>query len=139
MPRADTPGSLAGMLGIDPTGLVATLDRFNADTRIGRDTQFHRGEAGWGQMRINASLGTLERSPFFGIELHPTALCSAGLSADPDGRVIHLRGHAFEGLYAVGNAAAHTEYGSGYQTGFSLASGMVFGLQAARHLANVAL
>ena len=61
---------------------------------------------------------------------------AAGLRADPNGRVVHVRGHAMAGLYAVGNAAAHTEYGSGYQTGFSLASGMVFGRLAARDIAG---
>ena len=89
-------------------------------------------------MRVNAAscLGTVEVAPFFGIELHPTALGSAGLLADPAGRVMDVRGRIIPGLYAVGNAAAHTEYGSGYQTGFSLASGMVFGLLAARDMAG---
>lgn len=138
VPRAATPRALAARLGIDPDGLTATLDRFNADTRAGRDTLFHRGEAGWGQMRVSpaSSLGTVEAAPFFGIELHPTALGSAGLLADPAGRVMDVRGRIIPGLYAVGNAAAHTEYGSGYQTGFSLASGMVFGLLAARDMAG---
>ena len=135
VPRAETAAALATQLGIEPAGLASTLERFNADVQGGIDTQFHRGEAAWGQMRINASLGTIEKAPFFGIELHPTALGSAGVLADPVGRVIHLRGHPIPGLYAVGNAAAHTEYGSGYQTGFSLASGMVFGLLAARDIA----
>ena len=133
--RAETPPALAVRLGIDADGLSATLARFNADARAGRDTVFQRGESSWGQARIGASLGTLERAPFYGIELHPTAIGSAGLLADPSGRVMGLRGRPIPGLYAVGNAAAHTEYGSGYQTGFSLASGMVFGLLAARDIA----
>ena len=38
------------------------------------------------------------------------------------------------GLYAVGNAAAKTELGTGYQAGLTMASGMTFGLLAAKHL-----
>jgi hypothetical protein len=39
-------------------------------------------------------------------------------------------------VYAVGNAAAHTEYGVGYQAGHSLASGMTFGYLAVLHMLN---
>lgn len=49
---------------------------------------------------------------------------------------MHVRGRPIPGLYAVGNAAARTETGSGYQTGFSLASAMTFGLIAARDMAE---
>ena len=52
--------------------------------------------------------------------------------------MIHQRGHAIPGLYAVGNAAAHTEYGVGYQAGHSLASGMTFGYLAVRHMLDAA-
>ena len=47
-----------------------------------------------------------------------------------------MRGHAIPGLYAVGNAAARTETGAGYQTGYSLASGLTFGWLAAQDMAN---
>jgi succinate dehydrogenase/fumarate reductase flavoprotein subunit len=38
------------------------------------------------------------------------------------------------GLYAAGNNSVHTEYGVGYQAGFSLGSAMTFGYLAARHM-----
>ena len=82
------------------------------------------------------TLGTIAEPPFHGIRLHPTALSSAGLRADASARVIHVRGHPIAGLYAVGNVAARSETGSGYQTGFSLTSALTFGLIAARHLAH---
>jgi 3-oxosteroid 1-dehydrogenase len=47
-----------------------------------------------------------------------------------------VRGMPIPGLYAIGNTAARTETGSGYQTGFSLASAMTFGLIAARDMAQ---
>ena len=135
--RADTPQVLAGLLGIDPAGLAGSLDRFNADVRAGRDRAFRRGETPWGLTRIDPSvtLGTIEVPPFRAIELHPTALSSAGLAADAAARVLDVRGRVMPGLFAVGNAAARTETGSGYQTGYSLASALTFGLIAARGIA----
>lgn len=137
VPRAATLEGLAAMLGIDGDGLVETVRRFNADAREGRDGEFQRGETPWGLSRLgpSATLGPIEQPPFHGIRLHPTALASAGLLADARARVMHVRGHPLPGLYAAGNAAARTETGAGYQTGYSLASGMVFGWLAARDMA----
>ena len=139
VPRADTLPDLAAQLGLDADALVATVQRFNAQVWAGRDQDFQRGETPWGltRFRPGATLGTIEQPPFCGIELHPTALSSAGLLADDKAQVHHVRGHAMPGLYAIGNAAARTETGSGYQTGFSLASGMTFGLIAAREMAGL--
>ena len=47
---------------------------------------------------------------------------------------LHQRRGPIAGLYAVGNAAAHTEYGVGYQAGHSLTSGMTFGYLAVLHM-----
>jgi 3-oxosteroid 1-dehydrogenase len=129
---------VAAALGIDADGLQATADRFNAGARQGIDSQFHRGEAARGLTKITpgATLGTIEQAPFYGIELHPTSLASAGVLADQRARVMHVRGRPIPGLHAIGNAAARTETGSGYQTGFSLASAITFGLIAARDIAR---
>jgi 3-oxosteroid 1-dehydrogenase len=129
---------VAAVLGIDPAGLQATAERFNADARLGIDSEFHRGEVARGLTTFapGATLGTIEQPPFYGIELHPTSLASAGVVADPRARVMHVRGMPIPGLYAIGNAAARTETGAGYQTGFSLASAMTFGLLAARDMAG---
>ena len=133
-----TLGAVAAALGIDAAALQATADRFNADARRGVDSEFHRGETARGLTKFapGGTLGTIEKSPFYGIELHPTSLASAGLVADERARVAHVRGMPIPGLYAVGNAAARTESGSGYQTGFSLASAITFGLIAARDMAR---
>ena len=139
VPRAETLAGLAAQLGIAAEGLAATIARFNADARAGHDGEYRRGETPWGLGRLNpaATLAPIEKPPFYGIRVHPTAISSAGLLADTAARVIHVRGHAIPGLYAVGNAAARTETGGGYQTGYSLASGMTFGLLAARNIAGV--
>ena len=133
-----TLADVAAALGIDAVALQATADRFSADARRGIDSEFHRGETPRGLTKFapGGTLGTIEEPPFYGIELHPTSLASAGVLADQWARVMHVRGMPISGLYAVGNAAARTETGSGYQTGFSLASAMTFGLIAARDMAQ---
>ena len=136
---ADFPAEIALVLSNRPdaAGLETTAARFSADALAGHDSAFLRGETPWGLARPSpaATLGSIAKAPFYGVPLHPTALASAGLQADASARVLHVRGQPMPGLYAVGNAAARTETGAGYQTGYSLASGMAFGLLAARDLA----
>jgi ABC-type nitrate/sulfonate/bicarbonate transport system substrate-binding protein/glycine/D-amino acid oxidase-like deaminating enzyme len=97
--------------GIDAAGLAATL------------------EESWGTVA----------EPLYAIELKPGISSSAGLAADEDARVLNWRGGTVSGLYAIGDAAAHDEYGSGYQSGFNLGSAMTFALRAARAIAALAL
>jgi 3-oxosteroid 1-dehydrogenase len=125
--RAGTVEDLAAKLGIDATGLAATVQRFNGFARAGKDEDFHRGEAAWNLAKdMKGSLGTIERAPYYGIELHPSGVSSAGIAADEFGRALHVRGDPIPGLYVSGNAAARTEYGAGYQLGHSLTSAMTF-------------
>ena len=139
--RADDLRELAGKLGVDPDGLVSTVERFNDFAREGVDADFHRGGLTWrlanssGVARKNASLGPIEKPPFHGLELHPSlGTSSAGLLTDEHACVIHQRRRPIPGLYAIGVASARTELGAGYQAGLNIASGLVFGLRAAEHM-----
>jgi predicted oxidoreductase len=85
----------------------------------------------------NPSLGEVSTPPFYGVQLYPTGAGSGGLLADSRARVVHLRGQPIPGLYAIGNTAAHTDYGTGYQAGQSLASAMTFSYLAAHHMAGL--
>ncbi len=149
--RADTLEKLGGLLGVDGAGLATTAERFNGFARKGVDEDFRRGAASWtlasaevwknkGENRDepNPRLGTVRVAPFYGIELHPSCFVSHGLLTDANAQVVHQRGKPIPGLYAVGNAAAHTEYGIGYQAGFSLGSAMTFGYLAACHMRDLA-
>jgi succinate dehydrogenase/fumarate reductase flavoprotein subunit len=147
--RADTPAALAAALGIDAAGLSRTVAGFNDFARAGVDADFGRGKTIWSLARkdqwqptraderyVNPSLGTLRIAPFYGVELHPSAFASAGLLTNARAQVIDQRQQPIPGLYAAGNAAAHTEYGVGYQAGHSFASGMIFGYLGAHHMAE---
>jgi 3-oxosteroid 1-dehydrogenase len=120
--------------------LVNTAARFNSFVQTGVDADFRRGENQWklasakASRGANASLGSIEEPPFYGVALHPTGAASVGLLADGCGRVVHQRRHPIAGLYASGNVAAATEHGIGYQAGLSLASSMTFSYLAVRHM-----
>jgi 3-oxosteroid 1-dehydrogenase len=136
-------GSLATKLGVDPAGVRQTHERFNGFARSGTDADFHRGELAWRLAQDSArksgpnqSLGALDRPPFYGVELRPSAGGSAGILTNEHCQAVHHRGHPIAGLYAIGNAAARTEFGAGYQAGLTLASGMTFGYIAAEHMAG---
>jgi 3-oxosteroid 1-dehydrogenase len=138
--RADTVHSLAKKLQIDPAGLARTVDRFNRFASGGRDTDFKRGELAWRLAKadvplgVNPSLGSIAKPPFYAVELHPSGLESAGLWTNALGQVLNLRRKPIPGLYALGNAAAHTDFGAGYQAGYTLASSMTFAYLASDHM-----
>lgn len=137
--RADTPAGLATKLGVDPAGLVQTFARFNADVAMGRDSEFHRGEAKWSLSHDKGNaqpqrLGALDKGPFYGIEAKPAAGSAAGLLTNRNAQVLRYDRKPIAGLYAMGNTAARIEFGVGYQAGYTLASGITFGLVSARHM-----
>jgi succinate dehydrogenase/fumarate reductase flavoprotein subunit len=143
VPRDATLVGLAGQLGIDPAGLVATVERFNQHARDGIDRDFGRGAMKWGLAKRepgvapNRSLGAISEPPFHGIALHPTlGTSSAGLATNAQAQVLHQRRHPIPGLYASGVVAARTELGTGYQAGLNLASGMTFSRLAVEHMAQ---
>src|ERR1700751_5723136 len=136
---ADTLSELAAILRIEAGRLQQTVSRFNGFVASGVDEDFHRGEHRWKLASQplqsgNGSLGSVEKPPFYGIELHPSGGSSVGLLTDVYGRVIHQRRRPIPGLYASGNAAAATEHGIGHQAVLSLASSMTFSYLAVRHM-----
>lgn len=72
--------ALAAKVGIDGEGLEATVERFNANAREGRDPDFQRGESAhdiwWGDPAYRgdprATLGPIEGGPYYAI------LCDRG-------------------------------------------------------------
>ena len=141
--EADTPGELAGKLGIDAAGLERTLARFNENARRGVDPDFERGSFAWSVRLVgdldypNPNLGPLDKPPYYGVRLVPVGvgINSHGLRTDACARVLHVRGHPIPGLYAVGNSAALLDLGAGYQSGTSNMRAITWGYVAGRHAA----
>jgi succinate dehydrogenase/fumarate reductase flavoprotein subunit len=142
--RADTLAGLARSLGISPEGLDKTARRFNDFVREGVDRDFNRGGKKWKQAApeaiktgsaANRALGTIEKAPFYGIEVVPAPVVpSGGLRTNRHAQVMSVREQPIGGLYAVGNAAAHLEFGMGYQAGISLMSALTFGYLCVEHI-----
>ena len=141
MHRAETIGELAERIGVDARGLAATVRRFNADARLGHDTEFGRGSAaqdrhlGDPAVRPNPCLAPLEAAPFFAVRIRPGALGTAGgLQTDLNGRVLTPSGEPVPGLYSAGNCSAtvfHDAYPGG---GATLGSAVTRGFTAAEHV-----
>ena len=141
MKRADTIEDLARQCGIDASGLKATVERFNAFARNGRDEDFGRGANGlsiWSgdpSNRPNPSLGAIEKPPFHAVEIWPGDVGTyGGLVADQFGRVLTEAGQPIPGLYATGVCTAGVT-GTHYPgPGGSLGPSFVFGWVAAKHM-----
>ena len=140
---ATTLRELARKLGVDPDGLEATVLRFNAMARAGRDEEFHRGENAYDRyysdptVRPNPNLAPLERPPFYGVRFYPGDIgTKGGLVTDEHARVLRANGEPIPGLYATGNTAAsvmgHTYPGPGATLGPALVFGYIAALHAAR-------
>lgn len=144
--QADTLEELADKLGIDPEGLVAEVDAFNAEATAGTDSKFHRGERAYdaaipelmsGGRRAdlaNIALGPLTTGPFYGILCVPgTCGTNGGLHIDEYAQVLKPNGDPIPGLLAVGNCTASILGGAYAGGGTTLASGSVMGWIGVRH------
>lgn len=139
--KADSLRELAEKLDIDPEGLEKSVKRFNENARKGEDPDFDRGSFSWSQRLVgdfdypNPNLGPLDKAPYYGVKLVPVSvgINSHGLKTDVHAHVVHVRGQAISGLYAVGNSAALRDLGAGYQSGTSNMRAITWGYIAARH------
>jgi 3-oxosteroid 1-dehydrogenase len=142
IPRADSLPDLAKKLGINVEGFMRTIERFNDFARVGIDQDFHRGELKWklasakGRASKNPALGTIQGSPFYGVELLPSIANSAGLVANTAAQVMNHRRQPVPGLYASGVVAVRDEGGAGYQAGLTLAAAMTFSYLAVEHMVS---
>jgi 3-oxosteroid 1-dehydrogenase len=144
MIEAATLAELARKCGIDAERLDATVKRFNQFALAGVDEDFGRGASAYNRFfgdpshKPNASLGTIEKGPFYAVKLYPGDVgTSGGLVTDEFARVLRKDGTFIPGLYAAGNAAAPVVGASYPGAGASIASSLVFGFVAARHALDV--
>jgi len=140
--EGQTLRELAQKLGVDATGLEASISKINSYAESGIDPDFHRGETAY-QHNIgdataggkNPNLGPLKIAPFYAVKLYPGDIgASTGLATDADARVLNQDGQAIPRLYAVGNDM-HSIMGGVYTgPGITIGPGLVFAYLAARHV-----
>ena len=142
--RADTLRELAQQCGIDPTGLEAEVAKFNRFADAGVDEDFGRGASvhnrlmGDPTVKPNASLGRIEKAPFYAVTIWPMDVgTSGGLVTDEYARVLRVDGSVIAGLYATGNATAPVVGASYPGAGASIGAAIAFGYVAARHALGV--
>jgi 3-oxosteroid 1-dehydrogenase len=141
--RADSVEGLANILGVSEAGLKNTIQRFNGFAHDGVDADFHRGEKRWKQANPNfiqtgnvrnRALGTIEKSPFYGLRMSPAPVVpSGGIRTNRCGQALNAHSAPIRRLYCVGNVAAHREFGVGYQAGLSLTSALTFAYLSIEH------
>ncbi|MEV5976629.1 FAD-binding protein [Streptomyces sp. NPDC052114] len=141
--RADTLEELAGLCGLPPERLRATVERFNKLADAGVDEDFGRARSAYDRAggdqghRPDPNLGAVREGPFYAVQQFPGDTGTAGgLLTDEHARVVGEDGTAIGGLYAAGSTAARMTgrvYPGG---GASLATAMVFGFIAAGHAAD---
>lgn len=139
--RADRLQELAGRMGVDPEGLVRTVERHNTFAQRGEDPDFGRGSTplnrqnGDARVQPNPCVTPIVRAPFYALPVWPADLAtSAGLRTDEDARVLTQGGSAIQGLYAVGNDMASVMQGTYPGPGTTLGPAIVFAYRATRHL-----
>lgn len=143
MARADTLAELARHIGVDAAGLTATVERFNGFAREGVDHDYRRGESTYDHFygdpgnTPNPNLGTIEKGPFYALQVHPGAIgTKGGPVVDIHARVRRVDGEPIAGLYAAGNVMAGVT-GAGYPgAGATIAMAMTWGFIAGRHAAT---
>jgi 3-oxosteroid 1-dehydrogenase len=140
--KADTLEELAGLTGLSPDALTATVERFNGFARSGVDEDFKRGQSAYDRYygdptnKPNPNLGELSHSPYYAAKMVPGDLgTKGGVRTDVNGRALRDDDSIIAGLYAAGNVSSpvmgHTYPGPGGTIG----PAMTFGYLAALHLA----
>lgn len=134
---------LAEACGLPPTRLKETTERFNGFACAGRDEDFHRGDRVYDQFigdfthRPSQALGTVEKAPFYAVEVVPGDVGTyGGVVTDAHARVLRDDGSAIPGLYATGTTTASVMGRSYPGAGCSIGPSFTWGFVAARHAAN---
>lgn len=126
--RASTLNDLAMATGLDRAGLLGSVVRFNGFAAKGNDVDFGRGEPSRDAKgkRRNASLGKIDKPPFWAVRVYPgDAGSRGGLVTDADSRVLRTDGSVIGGLYACPGSAASLFTGATPAPGAALAESLV--------------
>jgi len=141
--RGATLAELAGVAGIDPKGLEATVAEFNATAAEGRDPQFGKGSRAYNRYQgdvlhgPNPCVAPIRHGPFYAIRMVIGDLGTyAGIKTDAHARALDADGNPIAGLYAAGNDMASIMGGNYPGAGITLGPALTFGYIAGRHISG---
>ena len=137
---ADTIEQLAASLGIDPTTLRGTVDRFNGFVANNHDADFRRGARAYDRWlgdpfhKPNETLGEISEGPFHAVKIIPGDVGTlGGVVTDDKARVLREDGTPIAGLYATGVSAASVMGRMSPGSGVNVGPSFVWGFVAANH------
>lgn len=138
--KGNTIEELAVSCGIPCENLKKTVDRFNTFARLGRDTDFLRGDRAYDRWLgdfthgPNPALGTVENPPYYAVPIVPGDVGTfGGAITDQYARVLREDQTVIEGLYATGTTTASV-MGYAYPgAGCSIGPSFTWGYVAAKH------
>jgi len=132
---------LARKIGVDPQGLMESVEKNNHYAITGQDPEFGKGSValntfnGDPKNKPNPCLGRILSSPFCALAIWPAdAASSTGLATNADGVVLDEQGMPVSGLYACGNDMASIMDGTYPGPGITIGPAMVFGYRIALHV-----
>jgi tricarballylate dehydrogenase len=133
-------GSLAGLLGLDPPAVRATVERYNAAVRPGTFDPSRLDDCstdGLDPPKSHWAL-PLDTPPYFGVALRPgITFTYLGVKVDQSARVLRADG-AFGNVFAAGEIMSGNILSSGYLAGFGVTIGHVWGRIAGESAAEAA-
>ena len=134
--EAASLSELAFKTGIDESGLLRTVDRFNDFVDQGRDSDYFRGQSAYDRHYGDPTselpnLGRIERSPFFSLPVYlGTVGTKGGARIDERARVLDSEDQAIPGLWAAGNAMASIIGSSTIAPGLTIGLALTWGFIA---------
>jgi len=136
--QADTLAELAGLLGIDPAGLEATVAAWNEAVLQGTDPRFHRGESQY-DTQYGSTLAPIDKPPYYGVEVAPADLGTCGgARVNGNAQVLDPFGKVIARFYAAGNSSGVGGPGAGYGGGGgTIGPALTFAYIAGKHVAGL--
>lgn len=140
---AESLAALAQKVGIDPSQLSKTVQRYNSFAESGIDPDFGKGSGvmnrfnGDPEVQPNPCLGKIAHGPFYALPVTPMDCASSGgLAGDEFGRVLDDHHEPIKGLFACGNDLSSIFKGTYPGPGTTLGPGMVFAWRIAQFAAG---
>jgi 3-oxosteroid 1-dehydrogenase len=135
---------LAAACNLPAEALKAATEKFNRFARAGKDEEFGRGDSAYDRFlgdythKPNDTLGTVEKGPFYAVEIVPGDVGTyGGVVCDSNARVMKPDRTVIEGLYATGTTTAGV-MGRAYPgAGCSIGPSFTWGFVAAKHAAGL--
>ena len=142
--KADTLADLADKIGINASGLLETVEKFNQFAEQGIDRDFQRGHSAYDRyygdpsVEPNPCLAPIKKPPYYSVKIYPGDIgTKGGLVTDEKARVVKEDGNIIPGLYAVGNTSASVMGNSYPGPGGTIGPAMTFGYIAAKDMLDL--